>query len=683
MQSSDTPILEFTISSGDERVATRRFDRDVIKIGRLRTNHICLPDAAIARMHAVIEVVDGAARVMELGSATGTTINGAALDRGAALRSGDVLGVGPYRLAVEFIAAPRAAAAPRSLASPRASLAAELDAAEFEVHSGRRVAEVIAAYKGTILDVQHVGQAAPRRARAGHWLAAGGALMLGGLALFGAELGEDWDGYQREKIAAATAGAPAPQAPGRGLGGLGLSLALLGLVPFAVGLTRAGDRSVTGYTIGEGHGASFPIAAASLPTAAGFPLIEALADGGHALNFTAAMAGAITRGGETTSLAELVRTGRVAAEGPRYRVPLAGDASCRITCGDVTFFINAVAPGRVVATAATRDRSFWLYNAGSLTVLGSMIALSQLIPATAQGLEIEEHAASSRFVGFLSQPDRSADPVEQAAVARAATPSASGGRGSGRQRGEEGAAGAPRASASDGRVAIAGAARSYALARNFDPERNARDAGILGVLRKDAGHVLASPDGAFAQGGDDADAWGTLTGAEIGEAYGVGGLGLVGSGRAGGGAASGAIGLGDVGLLGTGGRGGAGSYGGGGGTGFASRTAALPVVRQAKPQIQGALDKDVIRRIVRARINEVRHCYNRGLAKDPSIQGRVAVQFSITGGGKVPTAVVVESTVADPEVGRCIAKAVRRWSFPKPDGGGSVIVTYPFVLQRG
>ena len=41
------------------------------------------------------------------------------------------------------------------------------------------------------------------------------------------------------------------------------------------------------------------------------------------------------------------------------------------------------------------------------------------------------------------------------------------------------------------------------------------------------------------------------------------------------------------------------------------------------------------------------------------------------------------TTLKDAAVGNCIAKAVRRWKFPKPRGGGSVIVSYPFVLQPG
>ncbi len=55
----------------------------------------------------------------------------------------------------------------------------------------------------------------------------------------------------------------------------------------------------------------------------------------------------------------------------------------------------------------------------------------------------------------------------------------------------------------------------------------------------------------------------------------------------------------------------------------------------------------------------------------------------ITGTGKVGSSVVQESTLKDKKVASCIAKAVKRWKFPKPKGGGNVIVTYPFVLSPG
>ncbi len=110
-----------------------------------------------------------------------------------------------------------------------------------------------------------------------------------------------------------------------------------------------------------------------------------------------------------------------------------------------------------------------------------------------------------------------------------------------------------------------------------------------------------------------------------------------------------------------------------------------PTVRQAKAEVEGRLDRDVIRRIARAHINEVRHCYNQGLSADPELSGRVAVQFKIGSEGKVLESSVSSSTLAEEdgtegEVATCISTVVQRWKFPKFDGE-AVVVTYPFVLE--
>ena len=168
-------------------------------------------------------------------------------------------------------------------------------------------------------------------------------------------------------------------------------------------------------------------------------------------------------------------------------------------------------------------------------------------------------------------------------------------------------------------------------------------------------------------------------GTEVGEAYGVGGLGLSGTGRGGGG-----IGLGTIGLIGKGGGGGNGTgYGRGSGAGFGGRGKRVPRVRQAKAIVTGSIDKDIIRRIVRSHINEVRHCYAQGLKTDPNLAGRVSIEFTIAATGRVTEAEISSSTLPESakDVNACVATAVKRWKFPKPAGGGVVTVTYPFVFS--
>jgi Ca-activated chloride channel homolog len=159
------------------------------------------------------------------------------------------------------------------------------------------------------------------------------------------------------------------------------------------------------------------------------------------------------------------------------------------------------------------------------------------------------------------------------------------------------------------------------------------------------------------------------------------GLGLHGTGRGGGGSTYGTIGLGNVGLIGTGGGGGSG-YGSGSGAGFGGKGARVPKVRLSQAKVTGALDRDVIRRVVRAHVNEVRHCYDQGLVKDPALTGRVSIAFTIDGKGNVSVAAVKETTLADATVGTCIAKAAKRWKFPAPTAG-TVSVEYPLVLEPG
>jgi PEGA domain len=109
----------------------------------------------------------------------------------------------------------------------------------------------------------------------------------------------------------------------------------------------------------------------------------------------------------------------------------------------------------------------------------------------------------------------------------------------------------------------------------------------------------------------------------------------------------------------------------------------LPRVRQPTVAVVGDMNKDVIRRVVRAHIGEVRHCYNEGLLRNPALTGTVSVQFTIGPDGSVQKSEVASSTLPDAGVGTCIAGAIGMWKFPKPTGGSATVVTYPFLLESG
>ncbi|NJK31927.1 MAG: AgmX/PglI C-terminal domain-containing protein, partial [Deltaproteobacteria bacterium] len=90
------------------------------------------------------------------------------------------------------------------------------------------------------------------------------------------------------------------------------------------------------------------------------------------------------------------------------------------------------------------------------------------------------------------------------------------------------------------------------------------------------------------------------------------------------------------------------------------------------PVVTGALDPDIVRRIAHAHVAEVRSCYRAGLTKDPELAGRVEIELSISATGSVTGSKVSETTLTDQFVGKCIAKAAKRWKFPKPSNGLAV-----------
>ncbi len=139
----------------------------------------------------------------------------------------------------------------------------------------------------------------------------------------------------------------------------------------------------------------------------------------------------------------------------------------------------------------------------------------------------------------------------------------------------------------------------------------------------------------------------------------------------------------DGGAIGSGSGGGTGSgYGSGSGHGFAGRGTRVPHVRMARAQVvRGGLDKHIIRRIVRAHLQEIRGCYNAALVRDPAARGRIVVQFTIGGDGRVGAVVIESSEIDDARLGRCVAAKVRSWEFPTGPDAGHALVSYPFVLQ--
>ncbi|MBI5511732.1 MAG: TonB family protein [Deltaproteobacteria bacterium] len=141
--------------------------------------------------------------------------------------------------------------------------------------------------------------------------------------------------------------------------------------------------------------------------------------------------------------------------------------------------------------------------------------------------------------------------------------------------------------------------------------------------------------------------------AGVGSGYGIAGVGVTGSGR---------------------------GYGQGYGI-SGDRNKEVGSVAFSAPVVMGALSREVIQKVILENRQQVRYCYELELQRQPTLEGKVVVKWVIAANGSVAKILVVESTLPNKNVEKCILAKIRAWKFAPPAGGGIVEVNYPFVFR--
>ncbi|MFZ5445728.1 MAG: AgmX/PglI C-terminal domain-containing protein [Myxococcota bacterium] len=114
--------------------------------------------------------------------------------------------------------------------------------------------------------------------------------------------------------------------------------------------------------------------------------------------------------------------------------------------------------------------------------------------------------------------------------------------------------------------------------------------------------------------------------------------------------------------------------------GLRAHRAEIVLCRDCNLTPQG-YDRELILKVVRRHQNEIRFCYESELQKTPELAGKVTVAWTIGPTGAVESAEIAESGLSNANVEACIVQKVRRWSFPEPQGGQEVAITFPWVFQ--
>lgn len=400
--------------------------------------------------------------------------------------------------------------------------------------------------------------------------------------------------------------------------------------------------------------------------------------------------GEVTIGEIRKSFAELREQGHLQVFGELegaslYVMP--DEATARVAHRDFTFLVRPVHAGKKIGPATNvRWRSHgWIGL--SIGVHALFLVMFYFLPPSSSALSLDAITEPGRLVEYMADaPEVMEDPMPEWTQP---SEQQAGGQGE-RAAGDTGEAGREDSPRTRNRQAVERVDNSDPRLARERAMENARNVATIGTIRQALGawNQPTSPFGAAtANGMDITSALGALQGDQVGDNFGFFGLGMTGTGRGAGGTGEGTYGLGRLGTMGQGGCmsppcGNGPGYGGSVGGLRRGITEHEPRVRLRDATVNGSLSQEAIRRVVQRHVAEVRFCYQQGLQSRPDLEGRVVVSWIISPSGAVQSSSLnPTSNLGDARVEQCVVQAVRRWTFPSPDGGGMVGVNYPFVLQ--
>lgn len=633
--------LTLKVFKGDSLVASKDYERDIIKIGRLSSAHLCLEDEKVSRIHSVIEVAsDGAMSIIDMGSVEGTYVNGKRVTKGL-LSFGDEIRVGGTTIRLEN----PAAAAAVNLAS--AAVSSEVVTEKNPVIAAPAPAEGLA-------------QAAVAAPAAG-------------------AIDPSFAATQQNPVAAPAAPAPAPvvAAPEEAAPRVRTVRRTKSSGPLGVGLRFAwGDQRVgeffmapgvkRAFVVGSAAGVDFVMGDARL----GAPKFDAVRSDGQSftVRFTAKMKGELTRKGETLDLKAVIESGKASHEGDAYSLTLDAEDFIWVDLGGVTLEVafQPVPKRVVVPLGESMDYTalniflvlFFIATAFVITAMNRTVAgdeyadeLSADNARIAKLIIKPPEAQKNKFLERLNQQKEQKKSGEMAA----------------KNRGDEGQMGKKEAPKTNNRTAPKG-----------DPNKKDEARALTAKIFGGGKGGISTVFGKSGLGGDLKSAMGNMFGAKAGNSGGFGGMGLRGTSGGGGGTGD-TIGIGGIGTKGRGG--GTGTYGSGVGV-LGGKQSVDVGITSSDPEVMGSLDKELIRQVIHRNRGQIRYCFESLLNRFPKLGGKVAVKFVIAGNGSVASSSVAQSTAANAELETCVAGRVRTWKFPEPKGGGVVVVTYPFIFKQ-
>ncbi len=425
-------------------------------------------------------------------------------------------------------------------------------------------------------------------------------------------------------------------------------------------------------TFGAGKGSTFTVP----PSRHGdlFPLFAPSADGsGFVLTLAKGMSGKLSLSGDAWAVSTFLSEGGGTSDGRNRQQPLStsdwGIVALDDT-GDIAFFFQFVAEGAPVGP----DKSWLDRFLGQALMFSAVVHIALLIVAFVvwepeDQLDVDPPPTTAIAKILMDKPEEE-KPDEKKPKNEPRKVREEGGS-SKRAAGKEGTVGNP--DAKNVKTVIAQGPRDQIV-------KKVSALGVLGMLKapkqNEALKSLLSdtPDATLTT------AMAGVKGATTVIGRGTGGASTRGTGEGGGGTGPGGqlYGVGD--LRGLGGKGHGTGTGNGNGSGPHVGKEMKVAVTQGTPNLDGGLSKEQILKVVQSHAAAIQFCYEKELQRFPHLAGKVMLAWKVDLEGHVQTVRVDSSSLGNPSAESCMARQVKNWLFPKPNG---VIcnVVFPFFFK--
>ncbi len=98
--------------------------------------------------------------------------------------------------------------------------------------------------------------------------------------------------------------------------------------------------------------------------------------------------------------------------------------------------------------------------------------------------------------------------------------------------------------------------------------------------------------------------------------------------------------------------------------------------------VTGGLDKETVRRVISQYKRQIKACYDGQLMLQPSLEGRLRVDWVISPNGRVQTAQATANTTKSAPLENCLLSVVRAMKFPEAPNGRQTRVIYPWQFTK-